>query len=159
MTNGIDQVFETIRKYSAGGFAELKLSQIKEKQKDGYFDYMKDVFSGKDNPTIEECELNAYFQFLNEYKKCVEIYTGWHSIGRVFILDTKDCIVLALYKLEDSSHKAYVHYNPLNVDLIEWSFLNEKFFDLVSLGRFELSCEEEGMIKQCDELIKTSSVC
>ena len=58
-----------------------------------------------------------------------------------------------LYKVDDISHLAITHYNPLNVDCIEQSVSNNQFFKELE-SRFEISANEEMLIKECDELIK-----
>ena len=116
------------------------------------------VIKGYDGEAIEgadikECEENAIRTFVSEYSKMCEIYSGWLKNGKVFILDKRDKFILALYKVDDISHSAIVNYNPLNVDCIEQSVSNNQFFKELE-NRFEISADEEMLIKECDELVK-----
>jgi hypothetical protein len=147
----LNQIIKTLKEETAFSFAEKKLEKLKS-QKD-YSEMMKQCYSGKDNPTIEECEENALRTFISEYAKMCEIYSGWLKNGKVFILDKRDKFILALYKVDDIAHKAISHYNPLNVDCIEQSTSNNHFFKELEI-RFEISADEEMLIKECDELVK-----
>jgi len=147
----LNQIIKTLREETAFSFAEKKL-EILRSQKD-YGGTMKQCYSGKDNPTIQECEENAIRTFVSEYAKMCEIYAGWIKNGKVFILDKRDRFVLALYKVDDIAHKAISHYNPLNIDCIEQSTSNNQFFKELEI-RFEISADEEMLIKECDELVK-----
>jgi hypothetical protein len=147
----LNQIIKTLREETAFSFAEKKL-EILRGQKD-YEETMKKCYSGKDNPTIEECEENAIRTFVSEYAKMCEIYSGWIKNGKVFILDKRDRFVLALYKVDDIAHKAISHYNPLNIDCIEQSTSNKHFFEQLNI-RFDISADEEMLIKECDELVK-----
>lgn len=150
--NGLDQIVFTLKNYSALSFAETKLAAIKEnckKRNENYHSYMSDLFSGN----IEECEQLAIIQYINEYKKCCEIYAGWIANGKVFILDRRDKLVLFLYKKDKTTHSAVVHYNPLNVDLIEYSCPNFQFFKDFEAGRYDVSVNEDLIIKECAELL------
>ena len=154
---GLDQIEFTLKNYSAITFAETKLQAEKDAPNRDYYTYMRNCYSGKDNPTIEECEQNAFLQFINEYKKCCEIYAGWVSNGKVFILDKRDKLVLFLYKKDDVAHSSIVHYNPLNVDLIEQSCPNNHFFKEFESGRYDMSTNEDLIIKECAELAGCSN--
>ena len=147
----LNQIIKTLSKETAFSFAENKLEILKS-QKD-YGETMKQCYSGKDNPTIQECEENALRTFISEYAKMCEIYAGWIKNGKVFILDKRDRFVLALYKVDDIAHKAISHYNPLNIDCIEQSTSNKHFFEQLNI-RFDISTDEELLIKECDELVK-----
>ena len=147
----LNQIIKTLREETAFSFAENKLETLRS-QKD-YSEMMKQCYSGKDNPTIEECEETALRTFISEYAKMCEIYSGWIKNGKVFILDKRDRFVLALYKVDDIAHKAIAHYNPLNVDCIEQSTSNNHFFKELEI-RFEISADEKMLIKECDELVK-----
>lgn len=149
---GLEKIEFTLKNYSAITFAETKLQAERDNQNRDYYTYMRNRYSGKDNPTIEECEQNAFIQFVNEYKKCCEIYSGWVSNGKVFILDRRDKLVLFLYKKDDVAHSSVVHYNPLNVDLIEQSCSNNHFWREFENGRYDISGNEDLIIKECDEL-------
>lgn len=112
---------------------------------------MKDVFSGKDNPSIDECEKAAYCQYVSEYAECCNIYKGWIENGYLFILDRRDRVVSFLYKKDDTHHGAVVHFNPFSVDLIEYTHRNDLFFS--ELGkRFELSKNEMELMDECSNL-------
>lgn len=154
---GLEQIEFTLKNYSAITFAETKLQAEKDAPNRDYYTYMRNCYSGKDNPTIEECEQNAFIQFLNEYKKCCEIYAGWLINGKVFILDKRDKLVLFLYKKDDIAHSSVVHYNPLNVDLIELSCPNNHFFKEFENGRYDMSTNENLIIKECAELAGCSN--
>lgn len=151
--NGLNQIISTITNYSAITFAENKLKILKHDNNINYYTYMRDCFSGEEYPTIEKCEQNALIQFINEYSKCCELYTGWMNNGRVFILDRRDKVVLFLYKKDDTTHSSVVHYNPLDIDLIEQSCSNDHFFKGVETGRFDISKDEDHIIKECDRLV------
>ena len=151
----LNQIIKTLKEETAFSFAEKKL-EILRSQKD-YSEMMKQCYSGKDNPTIEECEENAIRTFISEYQKMCEIYAGWLKNGKVFILDKRDHFILALYKVDDIAHKAISQYNPMNVDCIEQSISNKHFFEQLNI-RFDISTNEELLIKECDLLIKNSIV-
>jgi hypothetical protein len=154
---GLEQIEFTLKNYSAISFAETKLQAEKDAPNRDYYTYMRNCYSGKDNPTIEECEQNAFSQFINEYKKCCDIYAGWIDNGKVFILDKRDMVVLFLYKKNDVAHSSVVHYNPLNVDLVEQSCPNNHFFKEFENGRYDMSTKEDLLIKECDELVECSN--
>ena len=147
----LKRIIKTLRDYTAFSFAENKLDNLRRDE--NYQEMMKQCYSGKDNPTIEECEENAIRTFVSEYAKMCEIYTGWLKNGKVFILDKRDKFILALYKVDDITHSAIANYNPLNVDCIEQSVANNQFFKELE-NRFEISTDEEMLIKECDLLIK-----
>ena len=147
----LNRIIKTLRDYTAFSFAETKLDNLRREE--NYQEMMKQCYSGKDNPTIEECEENALRTFVYEYAKMCEIYAGWLKNGKVFILDKRDKFILALYKVDDIAHLAISHYNPLNVDCIEQSVSNNHFFKELE-NRFEISADEEMLIKECDELVK-----
>jgi len=149
----LKRIIKTLKEETAFSFAEKKLKILKG-QKD-YSEMMKQCYSGKDNPKIEECEENAIRTFVSEYAKMCEIYAGWLKNGKVFILDKRDKLILALYKVDDISHSAIANYNPFNVDCIEQSVSNNQFFKELE-SRFEISADEEMLIKECDELVKTT---
>jgi hypothetical protein len=146
----LNQIIKTLRNYTAFSFAKNKLDILRRDK--NYQEMMKQCYSGKDNPTIEECEENAIRTFIYEYAKMCEIYAGWLKNGKVFILDKRDRFILALYKVDDIAHKAITHYNPLNVDCIEHSISNKHFFEQLNI-RFDISTNEELLIKECDFLI------
>jgi len=154
---GLDQIIFTLKSYSAITFAESKLQAERDTPNRDYPAYMRNTYSGKDCPTILECEENAFIQFINEYKKCCEIYAGWLKNGKVFILDRRDKLVLFLYKRDDVSHSSVVHYNPLNVDLVEQSCPNNHFFKEFENGRYDMSNNEDLIIKECAELAGCSN--
>lgn len=147
----LKRITKTLRDYTAFSFAENKLDNLRHDE--NYQEMMKQCYSGKNNPTIKECEENAIRTFISEYAKMCEIYAGWLKNGKVFILDKRDRFVLALYKVDDISHSAIANYNPLNVDCIEQSVSNNQFFKELET-RFEISENEEMLIKECDELVK-----
>lgn len=147
----LKRIIKTLRDFTAFSFAENKLDNLRRDE--NYQEMMKQCYSGKDNPTIEECEENALRTFISEYSKMCEIYAGWLKNGKVFILDKRDKFILALYKVDDIAHKAISHYNPLNIDCIEQSTSNNQFFKELEI-RFEISADEEMLIKECDELVK-----
>lgn len=147
----LKRIIKTLRDYTAFSFAETKLDNLRCEE--NYQEMMKQYYSGKDNPTIEECEENAIRTFVSEYAKMCEIYAGWLKNGKVFILDKRDKFILALYKVDDIAHSAIANYNPLNVDCIEQSVSNNQFFKELE-NRFEISADEEMLIKECDELVK-----
>lgn len=149
---GLDQIVFTITNYSAITFAETKLKCERDDNHKDYYAHMRSCYSGEENPTIEKCEQNALLQFIREYSKCCEVYAGWVANGKVFILDRRDNVVLFLYKKDDISHSALVHYNPLNIDLIEQSCPNNHFFKEVEAGRYDISINETLIIKECDQL-------
>lgn len=149
----LNQIIKTLREETAFSFAEKKL-EILRSQKD-YEETMKQCYSGKDNPTIEECVQNAIRTFVSEYQKMCEIYSGWLKNGSVFILDKRDRFVLALYKVDDIAHTAIAHYNPMNVDCIEQSTSNKHFFEQLN-ARFDISTDENLLIEECDELVKNT---
>lgn len=151
--NKLQEIEHIIRDYSAITFANSKLDSIKNLQCQNYHSYMRDCFSGEDNPSIEQCEQNAFLQFINDYKKLCEIYAGWIANGKVFILDKFYKVVLFLYKRDEVAHSSVVHYNPLNVDLIEMSCPNDVFFTELYNGRFDVSQNESQTIKECNALI------
>ncbi len=150
----LNQIIKTLREETAFSFAEKKLEILRSKK--DYEETMKQYYSGKDNPTIEECEENALRTFISEYAKMCEIYSGWLKNGKVFILDKRDKFILALYKVDDIAHKAITHYNPLNVDCVEQSTSNNQFFKELEI-RFEISADEELLIKECDELVEMTT--
>jgi len=154
---GLEQIEFTLKNYSAITFAETKLKAEKDAPNRDYYTYMRNCYSGKDNPTIEECEENAMRQFIAEYGKCCEIYAGWLKNGKIFILSRKEKFVLFLYKKDDNSHSAVTHYNPLNVDCFEWGMSNKYFFEGLEKYEYDLSIDEQLMIKECDELIGCSN--
>ena len=141
---GLKKIIKTLRDYTAFSFAENKLDNLRRDV--NYQEMMKQCYSGKDNPTIEECEENAIRTFIYEYSKMCEVYAGWLKNGKVFILDKRDRFILAVYKVDDTSHLAITHYNPLNVDCIEQSVSNNQFFKELE-NRFEISANEEMLIK------------
>jgi hypothetical protein len=147
----LNQIIKTLREETAFSFSENKLEILRSKK--DYREIMKQYYSGKDNPTIQECEENALRTFISEYAKMCEIYAGWIKNGKVFILDKRDHFILALYKVDDITHKAISHYNPLNIDCIEQSTSNKHFFEQLNI-RFDISTDEELLIKECDELVK-----
>lgn len=147
----LKRIIKTLRDYTAFSFAETKLDNLRREE--NYQEMMKQCYSGKDSPTIEECEENAIRTFVFEYAKMCEIYAGWLKNGKVFILDKRDKFILALYKVDDIAHSAIANYNPLNVDCIEQSVSNNQFFKELE-NRFEISADEETLIKECDELVK-----
>lgn len=147
----LKRIIKTLRDYTAFSFAENKLDNLRREE--NYQEMMKQCYSGNDNPTIKECEENAIRTFVSEYSKMCEIYLGWLKNGKVFILDKRDKFILALYKVDDISHSAIANYNPLNVDCIEQSVSNNQFFKELE-NRFEISADEEMLIKECDELVK-----
>jgi len=146
----LNRIIKVLTEESAISFAEKKLKKLREEI--NYQEILKQCYSGKDNPTIDECIENAIATFISEYKKMCEIYSGWLKNGKVFILDKRDKFVLALYKVDDIAHKAISHYNPSNVDCIEQSVSNNQFFKELE-NRFEISTDEELLIKECDELL------
>lgn len=150
---GIHDISFTLKEYSAIDFAQIKIDAIRRVNKLNYYQVMKDLFSGKEDPTLEECEQNAFRQYLNEYKNCCEVYLGWMDNGRVFILDKGEKLVLALYKKDEFGHSAIVHYNPLKVDLIEKSIPIKTFQKGFESGRYDLSTNEDWIVKECDNLI------
>jgi hypothetical protein len=147
----LKRIIKTLRDYTAFSFAENKLDNLRREE--NYQEIMKQCYSGNDNPTIKECEENAIRTFVSEYSKMCEIYAGWLKNGKVFILDKRDKFILALYKVDDISHSAIANYNPLNIDCIEQSVSNNQFFKELE-SRFEISTDEEILIKECDELVK-----
>lgn len=147
----LKRIIKTLRDYTAFSFAENKLDNLRRDE--NYQEMMKQCYSGNDNLTIKECEENAIRTFVSEYAKMCEIYAGWLKNGKVFILDKRDKFILALYKVDDIAHLAITNYNPLNVDCIEQSVSNNQFFKELE-NRFEISVDEEMLIKECDLLIK-----
>lgn len=147
----LTRIIKILREETAFSFADKKLYNLKRNE--NYEEIMRDCYSGKENPTIQECEENAFTTFVFEYAKMCEIYTGWVKNGKVFILDKRDNFVLALYKVDDIAHKAITNYNPLNVDCIEQAISNKQFFKELE-SRFEISTDEETLIKECNLLIK-----
>jgi len=151
----LNQIIETLKEHTAISYADEKLQNLRRQE--DYQEIMKQCYSGKDNPTIDECWENATVAFVSEYQKMSEIYAGWLKNGKVFILDKRDRFVLALYKVDDIAHKAITHYNPMNVDCIEQSISNKHFFEQLNV-RFDISTNEELLIEECDLLIKNSIV-
>lgn len=142
---------------TAISFADKKLSAVKEgvkKRNENYFEYMYQVFSGAEHPTIQECEANAISQFIAEYGQCCKMYAGWHKSGCLFILDRENLFVLFVSKIDGLRHTAVTHYNPLKYDCYEWSMSNNEFFEGMKNGRYDLSANEATLIKECDLLIK-----
>jgi len=159
MQTQLQIIKEVLKNHTAFSFAEEKLSAIKKgvsERNENYYDYMYQVFSGAVNPTIEECEENANRQFVSEYGKCCELLTGWQKNGSLFILDRKNKFVLFLYKKDEEKHSAVTHYNPTNYDCFEWGMSNKRFFEGLANGEFDLSGNENDIIKECDLLIAGS---
>lgn len=158
---GLETIISAITEYSAIGFAETKLKSIADgcrKRNEDYYSYMRDVFTAKDDPAIQECEEHAFLQYLDEYKKCCELYAGFIRNGKVFILDLVEKVVFFLYRVDEYSHKSVVHYNPLKLDLIERSFPNRRFIRELERGTHDLSKDESFLIKKCDELVTLSNI-
>lgn len=155
---GLETIYSAIKNHTALSFAELKLKAQKDAHNMDYYTFMRDVYSGKDNPTIEECEQNSLMQFINEYLTCCKIYSGWVKCGKIFILDRRERLIMALYENDGTNHKSIVHYNPLGVDLIEISINNRYFFEDVDEGVYELSRDPEGLIKELDKQIRYEKV-
>lgn len=146
----MNEIIEILKTHTAFSFAESKLNNIKKQEY--YTSIMRDSYSGKDNPSIEECEENAVRSFIDDYIKMCEIYSGFIENGKLFILDKRDKFVLALYSNDGKSNKSITHYNPINVNCIEQSIPTSNFF--LELGnRYEISKDEESLIKECDILI------
>ena len=153
---GLEQIEFTLKNYTAITFAETKLQAERDAPNRDYYTYMRNCYSGIDNPTIEECEENAKRQFIAEYGKCCEVYAGFLKNGKVFILSRKEKFVLFLYKKDNDRHSAVTHYNPINYDCFEWSMSNKRFFEGLENGEFDLSANENDIIKECDLLIAGS---
>ena len=156
MQTQLEIIRDILKNYTAFSFAEKKLQAERDSPNRDYFTYMRNSYSGKDNPTIEECEENAKRQFISEYSKCCQLLTGWQFNGSVFILDRRNKFVLFLYHKDNSAHKAVTHYNPLEYDCYEWGMSNERFFEGLKKGEFDLSTNENELIKECDVLITGS---
>jgi hypothetical protein len=156
MQTQLQIIKDVLTNYTAFSFADEKLSAVKKgvsKRNENYYEYMSQVFSGAENPTIDECEETAKREFIAEYGKCCDLYSYWQKNGKLFILDRKNKFVLFLYKKDEERHIAVTHYNPLNYDCFEWGMSNKEFFEGLENGDFDLSADENDIIKECDLLI------
>jgi hypothetical protein len=156
MKTQLQIIQNALTNHTAYSFAQEKLSDVKKmflERSEDYYQHMHQTYSGAENPTIEECEKNAIRQFIFEYGQCCELFTGWQRNGSLFILDRKNRFVLFLYKKDEERHSAVTHYNPLNYDCFEWSMSTKRFFEGLENGEFDLSANENEIIKECDLLI------
>lgn len=141
---GLHLILEALS-ISAIDFAKTKLdASIKSGD-----DYMLDVFGGKD---IESSSSNAMRQYLNEYAKCIEIYTGFISNGFVYVLDRKNKCVFILYSNVGGYCSLYMHYNPLGYDCIEMKTSTSHLFGEIKNNIYDLSKDESLLINECDNL-------
>ena len=156
MDTQLKLIIDVLKNKTAFSFADEKLSQVKKgvlERKENYYDYMYQVFSGSENPTLDECEINAKAQYVSEYARCCDLFTGWIKNGSIFILDRRNKFVLFLYQKDNIRHKAITNYNPLNYDCYEWSMPNKQFFKGLETGEFDLSKNENDIINECNKLI------
>ncbi len=124
-----------------------------------YYEYMKQTWSGKDNPTLEECIQASYSSKLEYYAQAVLMYVGFLKNGKVFVLDKEDKVIYFIYKKEQPHGTAlswtnlFIHYDPLGKDIIEESVQTERLFSEHEKGRYDFSCDQKRLINELDELI------
>lgn len=148
--SAIKQIIST---KTAFQYADEMLKLEKENSKD-YYESMRAMWSGKDNPTLEECIEASRMSKLNRYAEAIKLYTGWISNGKVFVLDKEDKIVYFLYnKRSDGVTELYNHFNPLNVDRISEHVNSKCLSEYIVTGKYDVSADEEAIIGECLNLI------
>lgn len=148
-------------------YVNESLNEIKERYlqyPEVYYDFMRDMFSGKDNPTIEECEANAKRQFAKNHQQYVNMLLGFKENGELFYLDRKEKVVYFMFNKRKGitagrylGLQAFVHYNPTNVDVIELAINDEAFFEGIENRRYNVSTDDGRLIEELHLLIEKNT--
>ncbi len=184
----LDAIKDIITKHTAIEYADLMIEKERSKgtnsvltynSKTGeyknemvpYEEYMQGYWGGSKD-TLEKCVQNSYVSKLNQYSKCVELYSGWIKNGGLFVLHKREKLITFLYKIEKDGYSLdakpknsllYIHYNPLNVDFIETSVRHEYLFNVLTDDiwdeDYDISADEELIIKELEKIIDGTKVC
>lgn len=128
--------------------------KITEKQVP-YEEYMKQSW-GTEGDTLEKCIERSKISKLNDYAEIVNYYAGFLENGKVFVLNKKEKYVCFLYAVDKEENESYlyVHYNPLNVDIMSEIVDSDYLFKDIGLDMFDISTDENRMIDECNKLIR-----
>ena len=124
-----------------------------------YEEFMWNVWGGKKNDTIAKQVQASMCSKINRYAKAAEIFAGFYDNGGVFVLDKREKVVYLLYEKHDLKQAEgtgvtlYVHYNPMEVDVIEVCSPSDFVFNDFKKERYDFSQDEDLIIKECDKLI------
>lgn len=135
---GLNYIENIIRDNSAMNYAVEMLRLEKEncvlhvlntstgkttEKKVNYTEYMRQTWNNSTDATLSDCETISFLSKLNQYSKYLSMYHGFRTSGSEFLLDKKDKIVYFKYGTSNNngSTRFYVHYNPLNKDVLEMS--------------------------------------
>jgi len=143
-------------------YAKYSLDEIKKRYSpysDVYYEFMRDMFSGKDKPTIQECEDTALREFAKNHERYCDIIRGFKECGELYYLDSKDLVIFMIFEVRKSEgkktggHKSMCNYNPLNFDVIEQAVPDNMFFEGIESGRYKVSNNEAELEAELWELI------
>lgn len=151
---GLHRILKVLTDYTAGRWAEIKMQGIAKhcsKIKRHVNDYLLENYT-TDGLLVNAIK-NANAEFINEYGEMCAVYSGFIKAGSTFAIDRRDKVVYFLSQWDKENAKCHIHYNPLDVDVIEMGTNGERFFSEYESGRFDISNSDVMLCALLDDII------
>jgi len=150
----IKKIKKILEKYTAEEFAEMQVNKEKEKRRkyNDYSHYMYSLWSNDNKIPLKVCIKRSYDSSMKNYKKMSYIYKSWKNKGKLFVLNTREFIVLS-YSEENNNILLIPEYNPKHIDIIEVSIKKNNFSELLKTGEYIISKKRKELINDCNIII------